>query len=229
MALRSSATRRDGRWFVTYAIAGKRRTEAFRTKEAARDRAAEIAGAVHNQKATAKTLTGKDLEAYQYAVAALERFGMPLSSAIHEYIAAREKIGQASLNEAAEFFCRHNLPDVPQKTVADIAAEMVEAKRRDGASEAYLEDLHKRLPHITAALPGPIMQITRPKIEEWLRSLSVSPRSRNNFRNVTVTLWRFAKQAGYLPRDRSTEADGLPRAKAIGDKIEISAPQISSN
>ena len=84
---------RDGRWFVTYAIAGKRRTEAFRTKEAARDRAAEIAGAVHNQKATAKTLTGKDLEAYQYAVAALERFGMPLSSAIHEYIAAREKIG----------------------------------------------------------------------------------------------------------------------------------------
>ncbi len=215
---------RDGRWFVTYAIAGKRRTEAFRTKEAARDRAAEIAGAVHNQKATAKTLTGKDLEAYQYAVAALERFGMPLSSAIHEYIAAREKIGQASLNEAAEFFCRHNLPDVPQKTVADIAAEMVEAKRRDGASEAYLEDLNKRLPHITAVLSGPIMQITRPKIEEWLRSLSVSPRSRNNFRNVTVTLWRFAKQAGYLPRDRSTEADGLPRAKAIGDKIEIFRP-----
>jgi integrase len=215
---------RDGRWFVTYAIAGKRRTDAFRTKGAARDRATEIAGAVHNQKATAKSLTGKDLEAYQYAVSALERFGMPLSSAIHEYIAAREKIGQASLNEAAEFFCRHNLPDVPQKTVADIAAEMVEAKRRDGASEAYLEDLNKRLPHITAALSGPIMQITRPKIEEWLRSLPVSPRSRNNFRNVTVTLWRFAKQAGYLPRDRSTEADGLPRAKAVGDKIEIFRP-----
>jgi len=53
---------RDGRWFVTYAIAGKRRTEAFRLKEAARNRAAEIAGAVHNQQANAKTLTGKDLQ-----------------------------------------------------------------------------------------------------------------------------------------------------------------------
>ena len=215
---------RDGRWFVTYAVAGKRRTEAFRTKDAARVRAAEIAGAVHNQQAAAKSLTGKDLEGYLYAVKALESFDIPLSSAIHEYIAAREKIRGASLDEAVEFFCRHNLLDVPQKTVAKIAKEMVEAKRRDGASEAYLEDLNKRLPHITAALSGPIMQITRPKIEEWLRSLTVSPRSRNNFRNVTVTLWRFAKQAGYLPRDRATEADGLPRAKVIGDQIEIFRP-----
>ena len=52
---------RDGRWFVTYTIAGQRRTEAFRKKEAARDRAAEIAGAVHNQQANAKALTGKKI------------------------------------------------------------------------------------------------------------------------------------------------------------------------
>ena len=37
-------------------------------------------------------------------------------------------------------------------------------------------------------------------------------------------LWRFAKQCGYLPRDRSTEADGLPRAKTIGGEIEIFRP-----
>jgi integrase len=216
---------RDGRWFVTYAIASKRRTEAFRTKDAARDRAAEIAGAVHNQKANAKTLTGKDLDGYLYSVKALEPFNIPLSAAIHEYIAARERIRGASLNEAMEFFCRHNLPDVPQKTVAEVAHEMLEAKRRDGASEAYLKDLTTRLPHVTAAFSGPLIQIPRPKIDAWLRSLPMSPRSRNNFRNVVVTLWRFAKQAGYLPRDRSTEADGLPRVKAIGGKIEIFRPE----
>jgi integrase len=42
---------------------------------------------------------------------------------------------------------------------------------------------------------------------------------------MVVTLWRFAKQAGYLPRDRSTEADGLPRVKAIGGEIEIFRPE----
>ena len=215
---------RDGRWFVTYAIAGKRRTEAFRQKEAAHDRAAEIAGAVHNQQATAKALTGKDLEGYLYSVKALEPFGIPLSSAIHEYIAGREKLRGASLNEAIEFYCRHNLPDVPQKTVAEVAQEMLEAKRRDGTSESYLKDLSTRLPHITTALSGPIINVTRPQIEEWLRSLPVSPRSRNNYRNVTVTLWRFAKQSGYLPRDRSTEADGLPRAKTVGGEIEVFRP-----
>jgi integrase len=216
---------RDGRWFVTYSIAGRRRTEAFRTKDAARDRAAEIAGAVHNQQASAKTLTGKDLDGYLYSVKALGPFKIPLSSAIHEYVAARERIRGASLNEAIEFFCRHNVLDVPQKTVAEVAEEMLEAKRRDGASDAYLKDLTTRLPHVKAALSGPIIQIFRPQIEAWLRSLSVSPRSRNNFRNVVVTLWRFAKQAGYLPRDRSTEADGLPRVKAIGGKIEIFRPE----
>jgi len=214
----------DGRWFVTYAIAGKRRTEAFRQKEAAHDRAAEIAGAVHNQQAAVRTLTGKDLEGYLYSVKALEPFGIPLSSAIHEYIAGREKLRGASLNEAIEFYCRHNLPDVPQKKVADIAQEMLEAKRRDGTSESYLKDLSTRLPHITTALSGPIINVTRLQIEEWLRSLPVSPRSRNNYRNVTVTLWRFAKQCGYLPRDRSTEADGLPRAKTVGGEIEVFRP-----
>jgi integrase len=114
---------------------------------------------------------------------------------------------------------------MPQKTVADVAQEMVEAKRRDGVSESYLADLNKRLPHITAALSGPIHKVMRPQIEEWLRSLPVSPRSRNNFRNVIVTLWRFAKQSGYLPRDRSTEADGLPRVKAVGADIEVFRPE----
>ncbi|MEI6083146.1 MAG: site-specific integrase [Verrucomicrobiota bacterium] len=152
-------------------------------------------------------------------------FGIPLSSAIHEYIAGREKLRGASLNEAIEFYCRHNLPDVPQKTVAEVAQEMLEAKRRDGTSESYLKDLSTRLPHITTALSGPIINVTRPQIEEWLRSLPVSPRSRNNYRNVTVTLWRFAKQSGYLPRDRSTEADGLPRAKTVGGEIEVFRPR----
>jgi len=113
------------------------------------------------------------------------------------------------------------LSDVPQKTVAEIAEEMVKTKRHDGASESYLSDLAKRLPFITVAFAGPINNVSRSRIKEWLRSLVLTPRSHNNFRNVIVTLWRFAKQSGYLPRDRSTEADGLPRAKAIGGAIEI--------
>jgi hypothetical protein len=68
---------RDGRWFVTYAIGGKRRTEAFRLKESARNRAAEIAGAVHNQQANAKTLTGNDLEGSLRTEAQRWRCGVP--------------------------------------------------------------------------------------------------------------------------------------------------------
>jgi len=40
-----------------------------------------------------------------------------------------------------------------------------------------------------------------------------------------VTLWRFARQRGYLLRDRATEADQLSRAKDNGTEIEIFRPQ----
>ncbi|MCX6907919.1 MAG: tyrosine-type recombinase/integrase [Verrucomicrobia bacterium] len=210
---------------MTYSIAGKRRTQAFRTKEAAQAKAAEIAGDVHNQKAAAKTLSWKDLDGYLYSVNALAPFGLPLSSAIHEYVAVRKKLRGVSINEAAEFYCRHNLIGLPQKTVAEVAEEMLEAKRCDGASKEYLRDLRNRLRRITSELSGPLFQVTRQQIEEWLRSLRVSPRTRNNFRTVIVTLWRFAKQCGYLPRDRSTEADSLSRAKAVDSEIEIFRPE----
>jgi len=216
---------RDGRWFVAYYLAGKRRTDAFRTREAAQDRATEIATAVHNQQADIKSLSGKDLQGYLYSLKALEPLGVPLSSAIHEYVAARQKLHGASIGEAAEFFSRYNLPDVPRKTVAEIAKEIVEAKRRDGCSQEYIKDLNKRLPHVASAFPGPISQVTRLQLEEWLRSLAMSPRSRNNYRNAVVMLWRYARQCGYLPRDRSTEADGLPRAKMIDSEIEIFRPK----
>ena len=215
---------RDGRWFVTYSIAGKRRTEAFRTREAANGRATEVATDVHNQKAAAKTLSGKDLDAYLYSVNALAALSVPLSSAIHEYVAARKKLRGASLNEAVEFYCNQNLVDLPQKTIAEIGEEMIEAKRRDGRSEQYIRDLGKRLPHVSKAFPGPIIQVTRAKLEEWLRSLPLGPKSRNNYRSFIVTLWNFAKQCGYLPRDRSTEADSLSRAKDTGSEIGIFRP-----
>ena len=212
---------RDGRWFVAYYLAGKRRTDAFRTKEAAQVKATEVATAIHHQQADVKSLSGKDLQAYLYSTKALEPFGIPLSSAIYEYVAARQKLHGASIGEAAEFFCRYNLPDVPKKTVGEIVTEIIEAKCRDGASQEYIKDLSKRLPYVASAFAKPISQVTKPQLEEWLRSLAMSPRSRNNYRSTIVMLWRYARERGYLPRDRSTEADGLPRAKMIDSEIEI--------
>ena len=61
-------------------------------------------------------------------------------------------------------------------------------------------------------------------IEQWLASLKVGPRSRNNYRASVVTLFHYARKHGYLPREKHTEADLVDKVKDRGKKIEILTP-----
>lgn len=213
-----------GRWCVSYYQDGQRRRETRSTRDDATERAKEVATAIHNQTASDITLTGVDRDAYTFAVKALKPFGLTLHQAIEAYTKARNKLQKASLNEAVEFFLRHHPADLPEKTVKVVADELLAAKRQDHFSTAYIQDLNKRLPHIAAAFSCPISQVTQAQIADWLRSLPGSIRNRMNYRRLIVTLWRFARQRGYLLRDRATEADMVPTLKDTSAEIEIFRP-----
>ncbi|HVM61350.1 MAG TPA: tyrosine-type recombinase/integrase [Verrucomicrobiae bacterium] len=214
----------SGRWCISYYQDGRRRRESRSTRDEAADRAKEVATAIHGQKALGIMLTGADRDSYARSLEVLNPFGVTLHDAVEAYAKARTKLQKASLNEAVDFYLRHHPTALPAKTVKQVADELLEAKRQDGVSAAYLKDLNTRLPHIAAAFSGPMGQVTQGQLENWLRSLPGSLRSRNNYRGLVVTLWRFARQRGYLLRDRATEADMLPRAKDNGTEIEIFRP-----
>ena len=215
----------SGRWCLSYYQDGQRKRETRATCEEATKRAEEVATAIHGQKAAGLTLTGADRDSYARSLEVLKPFAVTLHDAVEAYAKARNKLQKASLNEAVDFYLRHNPTNLPAKTVKEIGSELVEAKKRDRVSAAYLRDLNTRLPRIAVAFSGPIGQVTQSQIEDWLRSLPGSLRSRNNYRSLVVTLWRFARQRGYLLRDRATEADQLSRAKDNGTEIEIFSPQ----
>ena len=214
----------SGRWCISYYQDGQRRRETRSTCDEATERAKEIATAIHGQKASSVMLTGADRDSYVRSLEVLKPFGVTLHDAIEGYAKARTKLHKASLNDAVDFYLRHHPTDLPAKSVKQVADELLEAKRQDGVSAAYLRDLKTRLPHIAAAFSGPIGQVTQGQLENWLRSLPGSLRSRNNYRGLMVTLWRFARRRGYLLRDRATEADLLPRVKDNGTEIEIFQP-----
>jgi integrase len=214
----------SSRWCISYYQDGRRRRETRSTRDEATERAKEIATAIHGQKASGIMLTGADRDSYARSLDALKPFGMTLHDAVEAYVKARNKLQKVSLNEAVDFYHRHHPTDLPAKTVKEVVEELLAAKRQDGASVAYLRDLNTRLPHIAAAFPGPIGQVTQGQITDWLRSLPGSMRSRINYRRVIVTLWRFARQRGYLLRDRATEADMVPTVKDNGTEIEIFRP-----
>ncbi len=214
-----------GRWCVSYYHEGHRRRETKANREEAIKRANEVATAIHNQEASGITLTGIDRDVYTRSVELLKPLGVTLREAVESHVNAHKKLRGAPLNDAIEFYLRHNPADLPKKTVAEVADELLAAKKQDGVSEAYFHDLKARLPRISAAFNTSIGLVTRAQLEDWLRSQPGSLRSRNNYRNLIVLLWNFARQRGYLLRDRTTEADMLPRAKDIGAEIGIFRPE----
>jgi integrase len=107
--------------------------------------------------------------------------------------------------------------------VKEVIKEMLAAKRKDRLSESYVRHLGYDLEKFSNAINSIISLITSSEIGEWLRSLDVSPRTRNNLRNSVQTLFSYAKATGYLPKDHD-EIESVPLAKSLGGEIEIFTP-----
>jgi integrase len=87
-------------------------------------------------------------------------------------------------------------------TVAELAKEVFEAKRRDGKAAAYLADLRKRLTRFCQDFGGrPITSIEVDELDNWLRDLPLSPKSRANYRANIGVLFSYAEQRGIIDRN----------------------------
>jgi integrase len=80
-------------------------------------------------------------------------------------------------------------------TVADLATEVLEAKRKDGMSATYIADLKKRLVRFCADFgERKIAGITVEELDNWLRALPGSPKSRANYRANVGVLFSYAER-----------------------------------
>jgi integrase len=137
---------------------------------------------------------------------ALERHGRAAvglpQRVLSDFIAAKDKLLKygKTINDAVGFFVDH-LERVRRckTTVAQLADEVLEAKRRDGMSDAYLSDLKIRLARFCRDFGNrPIAGITVEEIDNWLRSLEGSPKSRANYRANIGVLFSYATKRRML-------------------------------
>ena len=94
------------------------------------------------------------------------------------------------------------------KGSSEIVAELLKAKESDRMSDVYVKDLRGRLDQFAKAFEAPIGSLTTAKIEDFLRQLGLSGRSRNNYRRAIATLVYFAETRGYLAN--GTLVNGVP-------------------
>jgi integrase len=150
----------------------------------------------------------------------LKPFNLSVGSAIREFVAARQKLPPGhSLIEAADYFTRRN-PVVPtNKSIGDIVADMLEAKRKDGVSEIHLRILKGRLERFAEKFQSPLPSITVQDVSKYVSDLkaadgkAVKNRTRGNTLSDLRNFFNFARKQRYITRDLVEEINEIAAPK----------------
>jgi integrase len=115
---------------------------------------------------------------------------------LSDFVTAKTKLAEygETINDAVKHLVDY-LDRVRRSgiTVSQLASEVLEAKRRDGMSNAYLRDLRYRFSGFCSDFGNlSVVGITVEEIDNWLRALPLSPHRRVNFRSVIGVLFSQA-------------------------------------
>jgi integrase len=113
-----------------------------------------------------------------------------------DFVTAKKKLAAygETINDAVEFRLDY-LERIRRSgvTVTQLSNELLAAKRQDGMSVAYLVDLRKRLGHFCSDFGDrPIASVFVEELDDWLRALPLSPKSRSNYRANIGVLFSYA-------------------------------------
>lgn len=148
-----------------------------------------------------------------------------LASACQQFVEASAALGGAgTLTEAAHHLRKSRSESTPVK-VADLVRDFIAEKENEEMSDAYLRDIKRRLKAFALAFRTNISGVRTEDISAWLKRIGAKGRNSNNYRNSVCTLFSFARERGFLPRDKKTEAELLSRAKEATTDIGIYTPE----
>jgi integrase len=150
-----------------------------------------------------------------------EAVGLPQRE-MSDFITAKRKLAEygKTINDAANFLVDH-LERVRRckTTISELVEELLDAKRKDGRSEIYLRDLRNILAIFCRDFGDRLVaSITVEEIDNWLRALPGSPKTRTNFRANVGVLFSYAARRRMI--------DNNPVAHTAKPKLPDNPPEI---
>ncbi len=142
-----------------------------------------------------------------------------------EAIECSEKLAEVdgTLRDATKFFLAHVRNLRQSSRTSEVISELLAARRIDGCSKRYLDDLRVRLGRFAADFGEQIVvEISGREVDDWLRGLPVGGVTRNTFRRRLSTLFGYAKKRGYL---EVNPIGNVERAKEHSASIGILVPE----
>ena len=161
---------------------------------------------------------------YKAAEALLEKLGIPLYAAVEDYVRARNVAGDESLSVMATEYSKMFGNIVRRATVPEAVAELIKVREQDGASIKYLGQLRTTLNRFALKFACPIIEVTGPDVDAWLRSLNISPVTRNSMLRCIKVLFSFAKAQNYLPSEKATAVELIQQVRVKLDDVTVFTP-----
>lgn len=214
-------------WTFAFMQAGKRVRRRAKSLEDARLAARKAAEQLADGTGHLRTLLPSEISDFITAERILHRHpGSSLASVVAEWEQAMERLGNRGrlLDAVVAFVKSSDKAKMPEVSVKEMVQRFMEAKRTEGLSNFYLNDIERRLNRFADAFRVNISTVQPEDIKLWL-SRSGSGRNANNLRASIATLFSFARECGFLPRDAKHAAELVSKAKEKVSKIGIYTPQ----
>jgi integrase len=197
----------DGRFCVDTVMGGERKRITRTSLEAAKTEARRLLAQIATGRRDEDLLSISEAEDYRLAKEKLIPFGVSLLTVVEEWISLRTRIG-------------HLIP----KSVPEIVEELLTAKELEGVSKRHLEDRRARLRRFSGDFRGRIDHITAADLDRWLNEMTISTRTKNNYRSALQQLFRFARSRRHLSRDERLATDDVAELRVKEGSIEIYTP-----
>ena len=213
-----SESRGRKRFIIAHYREGKRLRQTFSDLAAAKKEAMFVAQRIQSGMQHVTDLKPHERDNYKKAVELLDSLGIPLVAAVEDYVQARKLAENESLTSMANDYRRVFKPLTRRATVPELVAELLAAKKQDGASKAYVANLKTVLTRFGAAFPGEILGISSSEIDGWLRGLNLAPKSRSGMLICVKVLFSFARSRNCLPAEQMTAAEQFKKMKVKNDE-----------
>ena len=212
------------RYTLSFYRDGRRLRKIYNDLESAKKEALFVAQRIQSGMQHVTDLKPHERDTFKAAEALLEKLGIPLYAAVEDYVRARNVAGDESLSVMAAEYNKIFGNIVRRATVPEAVAELIKIREQDGASVKYLGQLRTTLNRFAAKFTGPIMEITGPDVDAWLRSLNISPVTRNAMLRCIKVLFSFAKAQNYLPSEKATAVELMQQVRVKLDDVVLFTP-----
>ncbi len=214
-------------WTYSYTEAGRRVRRKASSLDNARNGARGAAEQLAEGTGHLRTLTPDEIADFIAAERILRKHpNMRLAGVASEWEQAMERLGNRGrlMDAVAAFVKSTDNAKMPEISVSELVVRFVEAKQKERLSDFYVNDIERRLKRFADAFRVNVSTIRPEEIKMWL-STSGSGRNANNLRASIATLFSFAREMGFLPRDAKHAAELVKKVKEKPSKIEIYTPE----